>query len=402
MKSKERIIKIFLIVLIFLLSGISIYLLPKLFSNDIEYNNNLNVVKKVLDNKKIRKKDLNKIIIPAIIPVIHIKTPSVVRAIYLSNWVAGTKKIMDPLIELINNTELNAVVIDIKDSTGRIGFNISDKEIQKIGSIQRRISNIRKLINSLHQKKIYVIGRIVVFQDPYLANLKPKWALTKKSDGTVWENKEGLAFLDPDNKNVYKYILDIALASYKDGFDEINFDYIRYPSDGDVNNIDYNLTPGQTKTDNIENFFKYISTNIKKNINIPISADLFGLTTSVTSDMGIGQVWDKTLPYFDFISPMLYPSHYSPGYLGYKNPAEYPYEIVYKSIINAIKKTKKAKQNINKIRPWLQDFDLGAVYTPKMVQSEMKAVYDSGLSSWMLWNPANKYNTGVLKLENNI
>jgi len=225
----------------------------------------------------------------------------------------------------------------------------------------------------------------------------------KKSDGAIWKNSKGLSFLDPTNKNVYKYILAIALGAYNEGFDEINFDYVRYPSDGDTKNINYNFQKGQTRSNNIENFFKFISTGMKKNKDIPISVDLFGLTTEVKDDMGIGQVWEKALPYFDFISPMIYPSHYSSGHLGYKNPAEYPYEVVYaKALSSAIKRTKLDGQNINKIRPWIQDFNLGAIYNKKMIKLEIKAVYDSGLSSWMLWDPTNRYNSGALKLENNM
>jgi hypothetical protein len=130
-----------------------------------------------------------------------------------------------------------------------------------------------------------------------------------------------------------------------------------------------------------------------------MSADLFGLTTEATDDMGIGQVWEKAMPYFDFIAPMIYPSHYPPGQDGFKNPAEHPYEIINKALIGAIKKTKLINQPITKIRPWLQDFNLGAKYTADMVKAQMKAVYDNGLTSWMLWNPNNKYTPGALTLE---
>ena len=139
---------------------------------------------------------------------------------------------------------------------------------------------------------------------------------------------------------------------------------------------------------------------MKKDENIPISADLFGLTTEVNNDMGIGQVWEKALPHFDFLSPMVYPSHYPPGSSGYKNPALYPYEIVSKALASAVKKTNAVQgQSIAKIRPWLQDFDLGATYTKEMVRAQMKATYDNGLDSWMLWDPSNKYTPSALLLE---
>ncbi len=408
MKAKKRNIIILLAVFLILIVGAIIYFFSLSTSNEIEYNSSTNsnlIDDNVLENKSINHKTVNDIKIsvdPIIIPITHMTTPKIVKAIYLSSWVAGSEKIRDPLIELINKTELNAIVIDIKDSTGRVSFDIPNKEIKELGSIQKRIPNIRKLTNMLHKNNIYIIGRISVFQDPYLTKIKPEWALKKKSDGAIWKNSKGLSFLDPTNKNVYKYILAIALGAYNEGFDEINFDYVRYPSDGDTKNINYNFQKGQTRSNNIENFFKFISTGMKKNKDIPISVDLFGLTTEVKDDMGIGQVWEKALPYFDFISPMIYPSHYSSGHLGYKNPAEYPYEVVRKALSSAIKRTKLDGQNINKIRPWIQDFNLGAIYNKKMIKLEIKAVYDSGLSSWMLWDPTNRYNSGALKLENNM
>jgi len=410
MKIKKRTIWIIFGVLLFFICGIIIYYIFSSIPNFIKYTSLINpnsINNQVLGDLsadkagKEVKKDLQKIIEePIIIPVTHIKTPDVVKAIYISNWVAGSNKLFNSLVKLIDETELNSVIIDIKDSTGRIGFTILNEEIQKLGVIEKRISNIRQLTNMLHEKNIYVIGRISVFQDPYLTKIRPEWAINKKSDGSVWKDRKGLAFLDPAKEEVHKYILSVALGSYGEGFDEINFDYIRYPSDGNMKDIDYRLAEGQTRADNIENFFKFISTEIKKENNIPISADLFGLTTEAVGDMGIGQVWERALPYFDFLAPMVYPSHYATGYSGYENPGKYPYEVIYKAISGAINKTKAVEENINKIRPWLQDFDLGAIYTKEMVQAQMKAIYDLGLSSWMLWDPGNKYTPTALKLEN--
>jgi hypothetical protein len=371
-------------------------------NNSIEYNINQNLTKNNTIIDSIKKESLletEKEIPVSPIPVTHIKTPEKVKAIYLSGWVAGSEKFRDSLIKTIDETELNSVVVDIKDSTGRISFYIDDPYIKNIGSSENRIKDIRAFTSLLHSKNIYIIGRISAFQDPYLTKLKPEWAIKRVSDGGVWKDRKGLSFLDPTNKNVHEYLLSIALNSHKDGFDEINFDYIRYPSDGNMKDINYNLVKGKTRADNIESFFKYISTEIKKNENIPISADLFGLTTEAVDDMGIGQVWEKTIPYFDFVCPMVYPSHYPSGYANYKKPALYPYEVINKALFSGVNKTKNINQNILKIRPWLQDFDLGATYTKDMIHSEMKAVYDNNLTSWMLWDPSNKYTPSALKLE---
>ncbi len=332
-------------------------------------------------------------------PVIHIPTPAVVKAVYVSSWTAGSVKHRDPIIKLIDETELNAIVVDVKDSTGRIGFHVADQELEKMGTTEKRIGDVRALTDLLHRKNIYIIGRVAVFQDPYLAKKKPEWAITKKSDGGVWKDRKGLSFLDPANKEVWNYIVAIAHDAYAEGFDEINFDYIRYPSDGNIKDINYHIAAGKTRADNLEAFFTYLHSEVKKKDNIPMSADLFGLTTEVTDDMGIGQIWEKALPHFDFIAPMIYPSHYPNGHAGFANPAEHPYEVINRALAGAVAKTKAANTDIQKIRPWLQDFDLGAVYTKDMVQAQMKATRDNGLTSWMLWDANNKYTPAALNPE---
>ncbi|MES2930191.1 MAG: putative glycoside hydrolase [Patescibacteria group bacterium] len=391
-----------LIVLAVILIGFgAVFAYSHFVNNDIHYVSGQD---QIPDNTKdSRVKNANDTIAPvssiAQAPVTHIETPSVVKALYASSWVAGSSKYINPLIELIDATELNAIVIDVKDSTGRISFPVSDPVVEQYGSVERRISDIRGLTHRLHQKNIYIIGRISVFQDPYLAPKKPEWAITKKSDGKVWKDKKGLSFLDPANKEVRAYVAALARDAYEQGFDEINFDYIRYPSDGNITDINYHLTDGKTRADNLESFFAYLSGEMKKEKNIPISADLFGLTTELSDDMGIGQVWEKALPHFDYLSPMIYPSHYPAGTHGYKNPAAYPYEIIDAALKGAIAKTKAAGQDIKKIRPWLQDFNLGATYTKEMVRAQIKASNDNGITSWMLWDPKNKYTPAALEVE---
>ena len=400
----------FLICLAILVCGAVIYHKPQFIYNTIKYSNpsmetatqattlemptaevtpieptHESILKPVADN----------------LPVTHIKTPENVRALYVSAWIAGSSKSFPRIVKIADDTEVNALVVDIKDSTGRISYAVSDPELAKFKSSQNRISNIRALTRLLHQHNIYIIGRISVFQDPYMTALKPEWAITKKSDGTVWKDRKGLSFLDPANKNVHDYVVSIARDAYDEGFDEINFDYIRYPSDGEISNINYHLAPGKTRADNIESFFKYLHQEVKKGKDIPMSADLFGLTTEAGDDMGIGQVWGKALPYFDYLAPMVYPSHYPSGHMGFKKPAEHPYEIINTAMKGAITKTKLIpNEDIKKIRPWIQDFNLGAIYTKDMIRDQMKAAYDNGIMSWMIWDPSNKYTVSALELEN--
>lgn len=388
-------------------AGAFVYFIMPNLKNQVEYNigdpiPNANEV--LNDNENIQVENP---IVPvegsAVSPitVTHISTPKEVKALYISAWVAGSPKFRDSIIKIIDETEINSIVIDVKDSTGRVSFDMPVDTVKQTGSIEKRIANIRSLTDTLHKKNIYIIGRVAVFQDPYMTKKNPSWAITKKSDGTVWKDRKGLSFLDPAKKEVHDYIVAVAKGAYEEGFDEINFDYIRYPSDGNMKDIDYHLKDGETRADNIEKFFKYLSTEVKKDKNIPMSADLFGLTTEATDDMGIGQVWEKAYPYFDYLSPMVYPSHYPAGHMGYVNPSAHPYEVINKALGSGIAKIDKISGDKNKIRPWLQDFDLGSVYTKEMIQSEMKAVYDNGLNSWMLWDPANKYTPSALEVESN-
>lgn len=421
MRNKKKIIY-YISIFIFIVIGFFVYYLISNSYSKIEIaslsENNLNLkdIKNISNNlfssENLNEEKNSSIIIEKVeekeseILVSHIKTPDKLKAIYVSGWVAGSTKLMNNLVDLIERTELNAIVIDIKDSTGRVSFMTDNTLINEIGSSEKRILNIKELTNRLHEKNIYIIGRISVFQDPYLTKVRPGWAITKKSDGGIWKDRKGLSFLDPIKKEVHDYTITLAKESYNLGFDEINFDYIRYPSDGNISDINYRLTEGKTRADNMEDFFKYLSAELKKpdefgNLSeIIISADLFGLTTEGQDDMGIGQVWERTIPYFDFVCPMVYPSHYPSGYMGYAKPAQYPYEVINKALKSAVLKNSVIGADTSKIRPWLQDFDMGAVYTKDMVRKEIQAVYDNNLNSWMLWDPANKYTAEALLLEN--
>lgn len=352
---------------------------------------------------------------------VHMATPEPVKAVYVSSWVAATPSILNRVIKLVDETEANAVVLDIKDATGRVSFLVDDPIIADTGSPENRIKNIKELLEQLHAKNIYIIGRISTFQDPYLAKAKPEWALKKLSDGSVWKDRKGLAFLDPANEEVVNYMIALGKASFDLGFDEINYDYIRYPSDGNVKDINYQLSTGETRADNIAQFAEKLNQELKQYPGLMLSADLFGLTTTEKTDMGIGQVFERMLPHFDYIAPMIYPSHYNNGEYGIKNPSEQPYETIMKALEGAKKKidimastttqsasgtpittvdTVQAAALYKKIRPWLQDFSIrGTTYDAAKVRAQIKATYDSGLTSWMMWDPANKYTEAAYQKE---
>jgi hypothetical protein len=329
----------------------------------------------------------------------HLKTPEPLRGVYMTSWVAGTPLLRDKVIRLIDTTELNAVVIDIKDDTGRISYEVSDPDLKEIGSQEDRIKDLKDFIAEFHERQIYVIGRMAVFQDPYMVKKKPEWAVKKASDGAVWRDRKGLSWIDPGAKENWDYIIKIAKDAYKAGFDEINFDYIRFPSDGNMSDITYPYSENRIKADVIKDFFAYLHENLSGG-KMKISADLFGMTTTNTDDLNIGQVLENAFPYFDYIAPMVYPSHYPSGFYGIPNVNAVPYDVVKISMQSAVNRLKVYNDTVAsttvQFRPWLQDNDYPVHYTPEMVRAQMQATYDVGLTSWSLWDAANTYTRAAL------
>ncbi|MBI2482083.1 MAG: hypothetical protein HYV76_00740 [Candidatus Vogelbacteria bacterium] len=329
----------------------------------------------------------------------HLPTPDPLRAVYMTSWVAGTASIREPLINLIDQTEINAVVIDVKDYTGIISFTATNTAMSKYGSMSQRILDIEGLIKRLHEKNIYVIARISVFQDSHLSKTRPDLAVIRASDGEMWRDHKGVSWLDQGSHEVWDYTVMVGKMAEQVGFDELNFDYIRFPSDGNMQDIAYRFynSNEQTKPEALESFFKYLDEQLSL-LTIPISADLFGMTTTNNDDLGIGQVWERALPHFDYLAPMIYPSHYPPTFNGFANPAEHPYAMIKIAAQGAIDKTVAASSTVAKIRPWLQDFSLGADYTAKMIEAQKQALYDLGINSWMMWDPSNKYTNSAYQL----
>lgn len=323
---------------------------------------------------------------------VHLATPEPVKAIYMTSWVASTPSLRNRVVNLIKDTEINAVVIDVKDDTGKVSFMTDNQIITKIGSTENRIRDLATIIEDLHEEDIYVIARIATFQDPYLAKVRPDLAVLRSGDGAVWKDRKGLSWVDPGAEEVWAYVAEIAKEAHELGFDEINFDYIRFPSDGDLRNLTYphsNLA-STTRSAVIKNFFSYIDKTLEP-LGVPLSADLFGMTTTTFDDMNIGQIFENALPYFDYVSPMIYPSHYPPHFNGYADPNEAPYEIIKYVMDSAVKRAIAASSSPDKIRPWLQDFDYPVTYTVADVKAQKQAVYDAGLTSWLMWDPSNTY-----------
>ena len=314
--------------------------------------------------------------------VVHISTPEPVRALYMTVYVANVPKWRNNILKLINETEINSLVIDIKDYTGVL--------------ISERAPDIEDYINILHEHGVYVIGRLSVFQDQRYVKEHFEFAVKRKDNGQVWRDKKGIAWLDPNSKEVWKYVVGLAKDSYAQGFDEINFDYIRFPSDGDMTNVFYTHgSSTMSKADQVKEFSAYLSGELRSE-GIPISADLFGMTTTNSDDLGIGQILENALAHFDYVAPMVYPSHYPPSFNGWVDPNKVPYEIVYYSMNKAVERAVAASSSPRKLRPWLQDFDYGGNYGEAEVRAQKMAVYDTCLTSWMLWDPGVKYTPSAL------
>ena len=352
--------------------------------------------------------------------------PSIIKAVYLTSWAASRKDYIDYILSLTESTEINAVVIDIKDYSGYIAYKSELPEVKKYKAQGFRIKNIESLIKKFHQNGVYVIARIVVFQDPVLARARPDLAVHSKKKinalvkhpsststsaffrvDTLWSDRKGLFWVDPASEEVWQYNVAIAKEAFSKGFDEINFDYVRFPSDGDLRDMEFSFWDKSTsKREVIKKFFQYLHKKLENQI---ISVDLFGLACTREDDLGIGQVIEDAFGYVDYVCLMVYPSHYESGFLGYKEPAKHPYEVVNYSLKKAIKRLKKydfPEERKTKIRPWIQDFDLGEItYGTKEVKEQIKTVYRAlgdDFSGFMVWSPSNSYTKETFEKRSNI
>jgi hypothetical protein len=308
------------------------------------------------------------------------------RAIYITSWTAGIKR-FNVLLDMVTRSQLNAMVIDIKDSTGKVGYDSKVPLVARTGAHERRIRDLDGILKQCRDRKVYTIARIAVFQDPNLAKARADLAVGAGGKG-VWKDRKGLAWVDPASKEVWEYNLAIAKEAAAKGFDEIQFDYVRFPTDGKLKTMSYPVYKRDVpKHEIIRRFFEYVDQQMKP-VDVLTSADIFGLTTMVEDDMNIGQRIEDVADYVDFVCPMVYPSHYPKGHLGLKNPADHPYRIIYDASVRGMKRLEGKRA---KMRPWLQDFKLGAVYDKKMILDQIQAARDAGVSGFAMWNARNVY-----------
>lgn len=322
------------------------------------------------------------------------------KALYLSFYGIGNGQLRQAALNLIEATELNALVIDIKGDRGMIAYPSAIPLAAQIGAQSTiTIKDLKDLTTTLRGKGIYSIARIVTFKDNPLASAQPDLAV-KTRDGNLWHDRERLAWTDPFKPEVRNYNIAVAVEAAKGGFDEIQFDYVRFPDTRGLVFSQPNTQQNRIKA--IAEFLQEAKTRLRP-YNVFLAADIFGYVCWNFDDTDIGQKLEELTQYLDFTSPMLYPSGYHLGIPGYRNPVANPYEIVYLSL-------KKAKERTGlpsmRFRPWLQAFKDYAFdrrpFTGKEIRAQIKAAEDFGSNGWMLWNPRNIYSADGLAPENGL
>jgi hypothetical protein len=334
-------------------------------------------------------------------PVVHVPTPDTLRGLYVNRWAALGRKLTD-LIGVAKRTEINALVIDVKDDRGFLLYRSSVPLAHEIGadtadghSLSR--TRLRAILDSMAAHEIYPIARIVVAKDPLLARQKLDLAIKRKSDLKPWLDKNGNPWLDPHQRAVWQYAADLAKEAYDLGFSEVQFDYVRFPDEKRLAaETVYPLANGRSRAQVIREQLGFLR-GVLKPRGIPVTADVFGLTATDTTDMGIGQKWEMFVDQVDVVLPMVYPSHFAKGTYKYRNPNAHPYATIDRVLKDVLKRTDSIP-NAAKIIPWYQDFTLGHPrYGPAEIRAQKRAGYDNGFQSWILWNPKSNYTIAALE-----
>ncbi len=320
--------------------------------------------------------------------------PIKVKGLYLSFWGASPKsKTYANAMELIETTEANALVIDVKSEQGMMSYHTDVKEASEMDAhYNRTIKDIDSYMTGLKEKRVYTIARIVCFKDELSATNHPERAV-KLADGTVWRNAAKMAWVDPFNPDAQDYIISIAVDAAQKGFDEINFDYVRFPAKADLLFSQENNEENRLKA--IEYFIKKASLRLRP-YGVFLSVDTYGYVAwNTDSDTNIGHRTDVLAKHADYLAPMLYPSGFNRGILGIDDPAAEPYRII-KATLLKMEETVEPER----LRPWLQyfkDYAFSRIfYNDFEVKEQIRASDDTNCSGWLLWNPSSRYDRGGL------
>lgn len=324
-----------------------------------------------------------------------------VKGIYVTGPVAGSER-MNDLITLVDATELNTMVIDVKNDEGEITWKMDSGSVLEMGNGVAYIRDIDALMETLKKHEIYTIARIVCFKDPVFAQNHVDSAL-KKPDGGLVTDAYGLAWVNPYDEEVWAYLTEIAQAALEVGFDEVQFDYVRFPIGEDADAADYKVDMSvNTKEQAISGFLSYACSQIHEKGGV-VTADVFGTVIGSATDIErVGQNYAELGKTVDVLSPMVYPSHYGPGVFGFDVPDAHPYDTVYQALmLSQDVLGQNAGESCAVVRPWLQAFTATWVsghisYEVQQIQEQIQAVYDAGYEEWILWNATCRYPMDLL------
>ncbi|MEG0235223.1 putative glycoside hydrolase [Cetobacterium sp.] len=321
-----------------------------------------------------------------------------VKGVYLNIYTIGSTKKMERLINLANTTEINAFVIDIKDDNGVLSFEMeAPKKFGIPVSKNYPIKNIKEFMKKMKENNIYTIARIVSFKDPTYAKANPDKVIISRDTGKPFTNSDGIIWVSAHDRNLWDYNLTVAEEAAKVGFNEIQFDYVRFPASngGKLDSkLNYRNTKNESKPETIQKYLKYAKERLTP-LNVYTSADVYGQVGTFSDDMGLGQHWETVSQVVDYISPMMYPSHYGNGAYGVPVPDAQPYKIIYHSVKDSVNRNENIS-NPSVIRPWIQAFTATWVkghinYNEKEIREQIKAMNDLGVKEYLLWSPSNNY-----------
>jgi hypothetical protein len=325
--------------------------------------------------------------------------PDTVRGLYVNRWAVLAPR-MWHLIDLARTTEVNSLVIDVKDDRGYVLYRSEVKLARAIGADTTNpvsASRMRAVLDSMRASGIHAIARIVVAKDPLLAKARTQWAVKRRDTGAPWLDANKQPWLDPHHPQVWEYAADLAAEAVALGFGEVQFDYVRFPDDRRLaREAKFPLAKGRSRSRVIGEQLGVLHARMRT-LGVPMAIDVFGLTTTDTlTDMGIGQRWEDFAEQAEIVLPMIYPSHYGPGVYGFPNPNAEPYGVIDRALKDARRRNEKlAHPPI--IVPWYQDFSIGVPkYGVDQVRAQMQAGYDNGIPGWVLWNPGSFYTEAAL------
>lgn len=320
------------------------------------------------------------------------------KGVYLSYYGVGDRTIRGRVLGLLDRTELNTVVIDVKGDRGFIPYESRIPLARDAGALGPvRVHDLDDLLAGLKAKGTYTVARLVAFKDNVLARYRPEWAVTDATTGSLWLDNERLAWIDPFHEEAWAYPIAVAQEAASRGFDEIQFDYCRFPGDGRLGAARYSRASTQrSRVQAIAQFLGEARAALTR-VGAALAVDVFGYTAFNPDDTGVGQRIEDLAPLVDVLCPMAYPSAYHVGIPGFRNPVAHPYEVVLETVRRTRGRSARAPVQI---RPWIQDFrdyafDRRSFGAPE-IRAQMRAALDGGATGWMLWNPGNRYTAEAL------